>query len=211
MNSQSNNLNNWNEQPSLASMVSPLRIELSKTPEGWCVEISSLTPCDAMMALAREDLLEDSTILSGSNIASEHSQWVACVHGQVELGDAKAIVHQVEHASSPLCADFRMHSIVTSKDGESVTAHVRQYDDALTLAASAIAQYASELTGDVCSTPDLGLVDSILDKTGLLSMKPIETEVFSTFVDVGISTSGVSAPADSMMIYDIHSDTWHGE
>ena len=42
-------------------------------------------------------------------------------------------------------------------------------------------------------------------------MKAIETEVFSTFVDVGISTSGAAAPADSMMIYDIHSDTWHGE
>lgn len=211
MNSKPYNQNSSNEEPSLASMVSPLRIELSETTEGWCVEISSLTPCDAMMALAREDLLEDSTILSGSNTTNANSQWVACVHGPVELGDAKAIVHEVERASSPLCADFRMHSIVTSKDGESVTAHVRQYDDALTLVASAISQFASALTGYCCSTPDLGLIDSVLDKTGLLSMKPIETEVFSTFVDVGISTSGAAAPADSMMIYDIHSDTWHGE
>ena len=106
-----------------------MRAELSETTEGWCVEISSLTPCDAMMALAREDLLEKSTILSGGGGA----QWVACVHGPVELGDAKAIVHEVEHSDFPLCADFRMQSIVTSKGGDSVLAHVRNYDDALTL------------------------------------------------------------------------------
>ena len=90
MTTPTHNSNNWmNEEPSLASLVRPLRAELSETPEGWCVEISSLTPCDAMMALTRDDLLETSTILSGGGEA----QWVACVHGPVELGDAKAIVH----------------------------------------------------------------------------------------------------------------------
>jgi hypothetical protein len=160
-----------------------------------------------MMALAREDLLETSTILSGGGDA----QWVACVHGPVELGDAKAIVHDVEHSSSPLCADFRMQSIVTTKDGESVLAHVRNYDDALTLAAAAISQYANALIGEFVSPPDLGLVDSLLERSGIISIRPIETEIFSSFIDVGISTSGPSEPADSMMIYDIHSDSWHGE
>ena len=208
MTTPNQNLNNWNnEKPSLASLVRPLRVELSETTEGWCVEISSLTPCDAMMALAREDLLETSTILSGGGDA----QWVACVHGPVELGDAKAIVHDVEHSSSPLCADFRMQSIVTTKDGESVLAHVRNYDDALTLVAAAISQYANALIGEFVSPPDLGLVDSLLERSGIISIRPIETEIFSSFIDVGISTSGPSKPADSMMIYDIHSDSWHGE
>jgi hypothetical protein len=160
-----------------------------------------------MMALAREDMLEQSTILSGGG----DSQWVACVHGPVELGDAKAIVHQVEHSGSPLCADFRMQSIVTTKDGESVIAHVREYDDALALVATAIAQYASAVFGDFVSPPDLGLVDAVLEQSGVISIRPIETEIFSTFVDVGISTNGPSEPADSLMIYDIHSDSWHGE
>ena len=208
MTTPNQNLNNWNnEKPSLASLVRPLRVELSETTEGWCVEISSLTPCDAMMALAREDLLETSTILSGGGDA----QWVACVHGPVELGDAKAIVHDVEHSSSPLCADFRMQSIVTTKDGESVLAHVRNYDDALTLVAAAISQYANALIGEFVSPPDLGLVDSLLERSGIISIRTIETEIFSSFIDVGISTSGPSEPADSMMIYDIHSDSWYGE
>ncbi len=185
----------------------PLRVELAQTTEGWCVEISSLTPCDAMMALAQEDMLEDSTILSGGG----KSQWVACVHGPVELGDANAIVHELSTSDAPLCADFRMQTIVTSKNGDSITAHVREYDDALTLVATAISQYGSGILCDFVSPPELGLVDSLLEKTGLLSIRPIETEIFSTFVDVGISTSGGTDPSDSMMIYDIHSDSWHGE
>jgi len=184
-----------------------MRTKLSETTEGWCVEISSLTPCAAMMALAREDLLEKSTILSGGGA----SQWVACVHGPIELGDAKAIVHEVEHSNSPLCADFRMQSIVTTNDGENVKAHVRNYDDALTLVSSAIAQYTNAFLSNFVSPPDLGLVDSLLERSGTISIRPIETEIFSTFVDVGISTSGPDQPADAMMIYDIHSDSRHGE
>ena len=208
MTTPTHNSNNWmNEEPSLASLVRPLRAELSETPEGWCVEISSLTPCDAMMALTRDDLLETSTILSGGGEA----QWVACVHGPVELGDAKAIVHDVEHSLSPLSADFRMQSIVATKDDESVVAHVREYDGALALVATAFAQYASKVLGEFVSPPELGLVDSILERSGNLSIRPIETELFSTFVDVGISTNGPLEPANAVMIYDIHSDSWHGE
>ncbi|MDE1038770.1 MAG: hypothetical protein OR996_07985, partial [Phycisphaerales bacterium] len=138
------NANSWNDaEPSLASMVSPSRIALSTTADGWCVDISSLTPCDAMMALAREDLLEDSTILCGVGA----SQWVACVNGPVEKGDANAIIREVSKSLSPHCADFRMQSVVTSSDGESVSVHLRQYDDALMLAATALAQYMSDLLG----------------------------------------------------------------
>jgi hypothetical protein len=208
MNTSTHNSNSWNnDEPSLASLVRPMRAELSKTTEGWRVEISSLTPCDAMMALAREDMLETSTILSGGGDA----QWVACVHGPVELGDAKAIVHEVEHSNSPLCADFRLQSIVTTEDGESVEAHVRNYDDALTLVSSAIAQYANAILCTFVSPPDSGLVDSLLERSGSISIRPIETEIFSTFVDVGVSTNGPERPADSVIIYDIHSDSWHGE
>ena len=56
----------WNNEPSLAGLVKPLRIRLTETTEGWKVELSSLSPGDAMMAFARGDLLEDSTILCGT-------------------------------------------------------------------------------------------------------------------------------------------------
>ncbi len=188
-------------------MVSPLRIELSTSAEGWRIDISSLSPCDAMMALSQEDQLENATILSGDG----ETQWVACIHGPVEMGDAKAIVKEVSKSLSPLSADFRMQSVVTSNDSNGVSAHVREYDDALLLAATSLGQYASELLGEVVSTPDLGLVDSLLSRTNCISLRPIETEIFSTFVDIGVSTTEHTEPVDISTIYDIHSNTWHGD
>jgi hypothetical protein len=201
-----NETNKWNNtKPSLASMVSALRIQLTTTADGWRVDISSLTPCDAMMALTREDLLEDSTILCGDG----DTKWVACVLGAVEAGDARAIINEVSTSLSPLCADFRMQSIVTSKQNEGISAHVREYDDALVLAATTLSLYMRELLGENVSKPDLGVVDALLHKTGSISIKPIESEVFATFVDVGISTECPTERADSSVIYDIHSDSWH--
>ena len=211
MNSPLHNSKDTNSQddhePSLASLISPLRIELSQTAEGWCVDISSLSPCDAMMALAQDDMLEDSTILCGDGT----TQWVACIHGPVELGDAKAIVQEVSGSSSPLRADLRMQSVVTSNNTNGVSAHVRDYDDALVLVATAMMQYASELLGEPVSPPELGLVDRLLERTGRISIRPIETEIFSSFVDIGISTSSPTSRADTATIYDIHSDSWHGQ
>ncbi len=211
MNLSTHNTNDWNvDQPSLAALVHPLRIELTQVKEGWCVKISSLKPCDAMMALSRKELLENSTIISGCESNEFARRWVAFVDRIVELDDAKAIVHEVEHSSNPLCADFRIQTVVMT-DGASLKAYVRMYDDALTLASEAIAKYAYALLGGITSSPDLGLVDSLLERTGLLSIRPIETEVFSTFVDVGISTRDAQETADSQVIYDIYSDSWHGE
>ena len=212
MNIPIHNSNNWNvDEPSLASLFSPLRVELAETDEGWCVEISSLAPCDAMMALTREDSLEESTILSGSGSKDGKSQWVARIYGPIEVCEAEEIVHDISNSIAPLSTHFNMQSIVTSKDGESVSAHVRDYDDALTLIATAISQYGSAMIGESIASPDLGLVDSILHRTGTISIRPIETEVFSSFMDVGISTIGPVTPADSTLIYDIFSDSWHGD
>jgi hypothetical protein len=201
-----NNPNTWNTaEPSLASMVSALRIKLSTTTDGWCVAISSLTPCDAIMALAREDMLEGATILCGDGA----TKWVACIHGPVEAGDANAIIREVSSSISPLCADFRMQSVVTSTEDSGVSAHVREYDDALMLAASAIARFMSDLLGENVNPPDLGVVDALLYETGTISIKPIESEIFASFVDVGISTSEGNEPANTSAVYDIHSDSWH--
>ena len=96
-------------------------------------------------------------------------------------------------------------------DNGGVIAHVRDYDEALLLIANALSVYASSILGRPVSLPDIGLVDVLLDRSPFLSIKPIETEVFSSFVDVGISTSRQSGPANLSVVYDIHSDSWHGD
>ncbi len=195
----------WNSEPSLAGLVKPLRIRLTETAEGWKVELSSLSPGDAMMAFAREDLLEDSTILCGTGA----KDWVACINGPVEVADADAILKEVNSAELPLVADCRMQSVITSTENEGVSAHLREYDEALLLIANALAQYVGSIMKKSVSIPDLGLVDALLEQSDLLSIKPIETEVYSTFIDIGISTSDGSVPASMAAIYDIYSDSWH--
>ena len=159
------------------------------------------------MALAREDLLEESTILCGAGV----TEWAACVDGPIEVGDADAIVEAVSGSRSPLRSDVRMQSIVTSTSGDGIRAHVRNYDDALIIASSAIAQYATDLLGESVSYPEPGLLDYLLGQTGHISIKPVETEVYSSFVDIGVSTSDSTQPANATLIYDLVSDTWHGD
>ena len=208
MNNQPNNPNEqWKDVPSLASLVKPLCIDLTETTEGWKVDISTLSPGDAMMALAREDLLVESTILCGTGATN----WVACVNGPIEVGDADEILKQVSNSTAPLSADFRMQSMITSLNNGGVTAHVRDYDEVLLLVANSLSTYVSSIHSESVSLPDLGLIDALLHLSSFLSMKPIETEVFSSFVDIGISTSKHSEPANLSVIYDIHSDSWHGD
>lgn len=195
----------WNNEPSLAGLVKPLRIRLTETTEGWKVELSSLSPGDAMMAFARGDLLEDSTILCGTGA----KDWVACINGPVEVADANAILKEVNNAEIPLVADLRMQSVITTTEHEGVSAHVRDYDEALLLVANALAQYVGSIMKTNVSIPDLGLIDALLERSDLLSIKPIETEVYSTFIDIGVSTSDGSVPASMAAIYDIYSDSWH--
>ena len=103
-----------------------------------------------------------------------------------------------------------MHSMIASTDLGGISAHVREQDDALALVAEAFKQYASNLLNYNVTTPDLGLMATLFERGDVISVRPIETEVFSTFLDIGISSSPKSA-AEHGLIYDIHSDSWHGE
>ena len=120
---ENNSDKQWNEMPSMASLIKPLHINLTETTEGWKVDISTLSPGDAMMALAREDLLEESTILCGTG----DKDWVACVQGPIELGDANAILDQVSTSATPLtasawiCVAFCGISMVINADSPSNT------------------------------------------------------------------------------------------
>jgi hypothetical protein len=207
MNSQSNNSNQIdNDRQDLIAFVRPIRISLVENSEGWNVTISSLNPGDAMMALTRDDSFEQSTILCGAGATN----WVACVNGPIEMGDANAIIASISSSNSPLAAECRMNSMIASVEQGGISAHVRVYDDALALVAESFRQYASNLLNCNTTTPDLGLMATLFERGDEVSVRPIESEVFSTFLDIGISSSPGSA-AEQALVYDIHSDTWHGD
>jgi len=210
MNTPTDNSNNYGERydirASIASLVRPLRIEIAHTAHGWKIDISSLTPSDAVTALERDDLLVESTILCSTS----SPQWVARLDGSIDEGVANNIVHEVSAMHSPLCADRRMHSLVMSR-GDGICAHVRNYEDALLLGVSAIARYLSDILGEPVSLPELVHMDILLARTGCISIRPVDIGIYSTFVDVGIATMNSTGSSDMSLIYDIHSDTWHGD
>lgn len=207
MNTPSNNHQQTNDdRPDLIAFVRPIRISLDETSEGWCIRISSLQPGDAMMALTREDSFEKSTILCGAGATN----WVACVEGPIEMGDANAIIASISSSNSPLLAECRMQSMIASTEQGGIKAHVREKDDALALVAEAFRQYASNLLNCNASIPELGLMATLFERGDEISVRPIETEMFSTFLDIGISSS-IEGAADQVLIYDIHSNSWHGD
>jgi hypothetical protein len=207
MNSQSNNSNQIdNDRQDLIAFVRPIRISLIENKEGWNVTISSLNPGDAMMVLTRDNSFELSTILCGAGATN----WVACVDGPIEMGDANAIIASISSSNSPLAAECRMNSMIASLEQGGISAHVREYDDALALVAESFRQYASNLLNCNTTTPDLGLMATLFERGNEVSVRPIESEVFSTFLDIGISSSPGST-AEQALVYDIHSDTWHGD
>jgi hypothetical protein len=206
MNTPSNNAQHINDdRQDIIAFVRPIRITLVEKSEGWNVNISSLDPGDAMMALTRDNSMQQSTILCGAG----DTNWFACVNGPIEMGDANAIINSISSSSSPLSVECRMQSMIASTDQGGISAHVREQDDALALVAEAFRQYASNLLNSSASAPDLGLMATLFEQGDEISVRPIETELFSTFIDIGIASP--TKNAESALIYDIHSDTWHGD
>ena len=207
MNTPSNNAQQSGEdRKDLIAFVRPIRISLVENSEGWNLKISSLEPGDAMMVLTRDEGFEQSTILCGAGATN----WVACVEGPIEMGDANAIIASISSSNSPLSVECRMSSMIASTDQGGISAHVREQDDAFALVAEAFRQYAGNLLNCQASAPDLGLMATLFERGDIISVRPIETEMFSTFLDIGISSSSEGA-AEQALVYDIHSDTWHGE
>ncbi len=60
--------------------------------------------------------------------------------------------------------------------------------------------------------PNLDQVHALVSE-GALTIRPIETQVYSTFIDVGICATADTpeGPANRSLIYDIPSRTWHRE
>ena len=61
--------------------------------------------------------------------------------------------------------------------------------------------------------PDLGLIHGLLSHTGSFTIRPIETESYSTWIDIGFSTCPRRSvkPADRSLIYDMIGNSWHGD
>ncbi len=141
---------------------------------------------------------------------------IALIDGPVEEADIRAVAGAVQRGQSPLDVELRAEAALHIRPGRTLTLETRDEDAALRLAAEVLRQHLATLRRRPArefGAPQTWQMQRLLGVTGTLSVQPIETEVFSTAIDVGISTAPLSEPrpADRSLIYDIFSRTWHDE
>jgi hypothetical protein len=138
------------------------------------------------------------------------------VDGPLDAGDAAAIGGAVRRGASPLPADLRAVAALRVTGDRTVHVDLRTPAQAVPFVAENLRLYLAALSRrrwDDIALPEDRLVEELLARTGSLSVRPIETEVYSTFVDVGVGTGrgGEPTPADAALIYDVPGNGWHGE
>ncbi len=138
------------------------------------------------------------------------------VAGPIEQRDAHAIVKAIDADISPLLVEFRAIAAIEVMRDRLATLQTREKNHALMLVAENFRHYLSAVrTRPVqeFAAPTVSQVERLMSVTGSMTIRPIETDVFSTSIDVGISSSvqQQNVPADLSLIYDVPSNTWHDE
>lgn len=141
---------------------------------------------------------------------------VVLVEGDVDQRDAAAMNRALDAGASPLTVEIRAIAAVEILGDRSVVLHTRTKDQALEVVAQNFRHYLAALRDRAATrfaAPETWQIERLIDETGALTVRPIETQVFSTSIDVGINTARerFTQPANRSLIYDVHSDTWHGE
>ena len=138
------------------------------------------------------------------------------IEGPIEAADVHAIADALALGQSALEVELRATAVMEMRSGNVLVVYSRERDDVLSFVAESFRHYVAAVRNASVmriAAPDLGLIHALLERSGRITVRPLETDVYSTSIDVGISTDkrGEIRPADQSMIYDIHSNTWHGE
>jgi hypothetical protein len=138
------------------------------------------------------------------------------IEGPIEGADGLAIARAVQAGRSPLESELRAIAALEVRHDRGVLLEVRDIDHAAAFVAENFRHYLAALRDQPVerfAAPEPALIERMLDRTGRMTVRPIETDVYSASIDVGISTSsnGELRPADGSLIYDIPSNTWHGD
>jgi hypothetical protein len=141
---------------------------------------------------------------------------VTCVDGPVEARDARAILAAIDRGACPLEIELRANDVLRVRDDRVVDLAGRRRETLLSIIAEDFRLYVSALLrdpDDVHGAPETWQIERLLDESGYLTVRPIESEIYSTSIDVGIGTvvSPTARPATRSLVYDRPSRTWHDE
>ena len=138
------------------------------------------------------------------------------IEGPIEVSDAVWIQRGLDRGGHPLASEVRAIRSMQVGPNRTLLVHARHVRDAAAFAAEPIRHFLAAVAGlplaDV-PPPDVGLLLPMFEVGGEFTIRPIETDVYSTSVDVGIATNPPESPrpADASLIYDLLGASWHGE
>lgn len=141
---------------------------------------------------------------------------VVRILGPVEEADALAVESALRQGRSALEAEVRATASLHMLSPRSVSLETREKSSCLTMVAESFRHYVAALrrcpVGDI-SAPQNWQMERLLDLEGEIAVRPIETEVYSSSIDIGIcvQAGGPTRPANCSLIYDVFSDTWHDD
>lgn len=137
------------------------------------------------------------------------------VAGEIERRDALCIRTAVLAGRPAWSADFRASTTLRVTDDESVVLETLLEQCALRLVAENVTHFLAALLDrdpDSIARPWPWQVKRLLDVSGSIRLRPEEADVYSTSVDLGVSTAvNGEGPAQQSLVYDRPSDTWHDE
>ncbi len=138
------------------------------------------------------------------------------IEGPVEVSDAVWIQRGLDRGGHPLTSEVRAIRSMQAGPNRTLLVHTRHARDAAAFAAEPIRHFLAAVAGLPLAEvppPDVGLLLPLFEPSGEFTIRPIETDVYSTAVDVGIATSPPESPrpADASLIYDLLGASWHGE
>lgn len=206
------------EQPSLNFLVSmeqsAWRIGDVEMPLAKVAQRLNLTPIET---IGDDQLvLDEASLRALVSLCQPTRLLVVAIDGPVEPRDAQVINKTIEAGRSPLLCELRAMAALEVIGDRNVVLHCRSHAQALTMAAENFRHYLAarlEKPMSKFSAPQPWHIERLLDETGMLTVRPIETQIFSTSIDVGVNTTRerFDQPANRSLIYDRPSDSWHDE
>ncbi len=142
--------------------------------------------------------------------------WLVLLDGDVELSDAEAIQNAWECGDCLLNAELRATTSVVAKANGTLILRSTNQDQLLMVVGELLRNYVAEQRGHpstALARPELGLINALLSISGTISIRPLETQIYSTWADIGINTCPNRSirPADHSIIYDNIGNSWHAD
>jgi len=139
----------------------------------------------------------------------------ARIEGPVDPGDVVAMEAMIARGRPSMEGDMRAVASLSLDESGILSFAGRTQRPALRLVAEDLALYLAAVlrrNADEVARPPIGLVQRLLEITGTLAIRPAETDVYASSVDMGVATGGPDGgPADRSLVYDIPSDSWHAD